>query len=162
MTRHGSLAYYLAAWVCGSFFMSLAIWLRDLAGPTVGFISFRSAFGFFIFYFYGLLLGVVSALLGGLLLRRIAVLAKFRDAWQWVLTGAILAPVLMLILGSFARSAAIQQTPLPGWLNLISFGPSVVLEAGLWLAAPAGAATAWVLYRVHRAFAMPAETTEAN
>jgi len=162
MTRQGSLAYYLAAWVCGSFFMSLAIWLKDLAGPAVGFISFRSAFGLFIFYFYGLLLGVAAALVGGLLLRRMAVLAKFHAAWQWVLTGAIVAPVLMLILGSFAKSAAIQQTPLPGWLNLISFGPSVVLEAGLWLAAPAGAATAWVLYRVHRAFAMPAEGTGGN
>ncbi|HVB35983.1 MAG TPA: hypothetical protein VND42_01990 [Candidatus Acidoferrales bacterium] len=142
--------------------MSLAIWLKDLAGPAVGFISFRSAFGLFIFYFYGLLLGIAAALVGGLLLRRMAVLAKFHAAWQWVLTGAIVAPVLMLILGSFAKSAAIQQTPLPGWLNLISFGPSVVLEAGLWLAAPAGAATAWVLYRVHRAFAMPAEGTGGN
>ncbi|MHB8411109.1 MAG: hypothetical protein ACYDDI_04090 [Candidatus Acidiferrales bacterium] len=162
MTRHGSLAYYLAAWVCGCFFMSLAIWLKDLAGPTVGFISFRSAFGFLIFYFYGLLLGAVAALLGGLLLRRAARLAKFRNAWQWIVAGAVATPVLTLILGSFARSAATQQTPLPGWLNLISVGPSIVLEAGLWLAAPAGAATAWVLYRVHRAFAMPAEGMDAN
>lgn len=162
MTRHGSLAYYLAAWVCGCFFMSLTIWLKDLAGPTIGFVSFRSVFGLLIFCFYGLILGVFAALLGGFLLRRAATLAKFRSAWQWAVGGAVVAPVLTLILGSFARSAATQQTPLPGWLNLISFGPSIVLEAGLWLAAPAGAATAWALYRVHRAFTMPAELPGSN
>jgi len=156
MTRHGSLAYYLAAWVCGCFFISLAVWLKDLANPGIGFISFRSAFGFLIFDFYGMILGVVAALLGGFLLRRAAALAKFRHVWQWIFTGAIVEPVLIFILGSFAKSAALEQRSLPGWLNLISFGPAVVWKVGLWLAAPAGAATAWVLYRVHRAFAQPA------
>lgn len=160
MTRHGSVAYYLAAWVCGCIFMSSAVWLRDVMGPAIGFVSFDRAFGLLIFCFYGLILGVVAALLGGFVLRRLAFLLKWRNAWEWVVGGAILAPILFLILGSFAKTAAAGERPLPTWLKFISYGPALVLDAGLWLAVPAGAATAWVLYRVHRAFAMPAENPD--
>ncbi len=152
MTRRGSLAYYLAAWICGCSFVSLAIWLRDLEGPTIGFVNIRNAFGLLFFCFYGLILGAVSAFLGGFLLRWVAVRGGWKQAWQWVVAGSILAPLLIAPLGWIERSAAWHQKKLPRLVFLAAYGPSVVLDTGLWLAIPAGALTAWVLYRIHRAF----------
>ena len=54
MTRRGSLIYYLTAWICGCFFMSLAIWIRDFWGSTVTSPRSHEAFGILFFYFYGL------------------------------------------------------------------------------------------------------------
>ncbi len=39
MTRSGSLAYYLAAWICGCFFMSVLIWLKDLVGAPLATVA---------------------------------------------------------------------------------------------------------------------------
>ena len=61
MTRHGTLAYYLAAWVCGCFFMSTAIFLRfyarsasrrsaSLHGAVDNFWLFSSWAGFLDWY----------------------------------------------------------------------------------------------------------------
>ncbi len=152
MTRRGSLAYYLAAWICGCFFVSLAIWLKDLAGPAIGFMNLRNAFGLLFFCFYGLVLGAISALLGGFLLRRLAVWAGWKRTWQWMVAGGILAPLLIAPLGWVWRDAAWHQKKLPKVLWLATYGPSVVLDAGWWLAIPAGALTALTLYRIHRAF----------
>jgi hypothetical protein len=160
MTRRGSLAYYLAAWVCGCFFFALAVWLKNLAKPATGFLSFGNPFGMMLFYFYGMILGVVAVLLFAILLRQVTASAKWRRAWQWILAGALLAPILNFILASFTRGSAISQDAMPLWLKLISLGPSLLMQAGLWLAIPAGAATAWVLYRVDRAFALASRNSE--
>jgi hypothetical protein len=152
MTRRGSLIYYLAAWICGCFFVSLSIWLRDLMGPAVGFFSLRSAFGLLFFYFYGLAFGAVASLLGAFLLRRVAVHWRWKDGWRWAVAGAVLAPLVVAALGSIWRSAAFHQYKLPKLVSFATYGPGVVLEAGVWLAIPSGAATAFVLYCIHRAF----------
>src|ERR1700746_2071240 len=60
MTRRGSLIYYLTAWICGCFFMSLAIWIRDLWGATVTSSRSREAFGVLFFYFYGLVFAATN------------------------------------------------------------------------------------------------------
>ena len=152
MTRRGSVAYYLAAWICGCFFVSLAIWLKDLAGPAIGFVNIRNVFGLLFFCFYGLILGAVSSLLGGFLLRRLAARAGWKHAWEWVIAGGILAPLVIAALGWASRIAALHQKTLPRLVSLATYGPSVVLNAGLWLAVPAGSLTALVLYRIHHAF----------
>jgi hypothetical protein len=62
MTRSGSLAYYLTAWICGCFFMSLAVWTRDLFGANAdNAFSTHSVFGLIFFYFYGLVFGAIAA-----------------------------------------------------------------------------------------------------
>ena len=76
MTRRGSLIYYLTAWICGCFFMSLAIWIRDLWGSTVASPRSHEAFGILFFYFYGLVFGALAILIGAFLLRRIMTLLK--------------------------------------------------------------------------------------
>ncbi len=153
MTRRGSLIYYLAAWICGCTFMSVCIWLKDLLGaPVMQAYSMRGAVGLLLFNFYALIFGAPSAFLGAFLLRRLARAARWELAWQWALAGAILAPALIELLGIWGRHLLAGAEIHRRWLLLITYGPTIVLDAGIWLAIPAGAATAFVLYRIHRAF----------
>lgn len=157
MTRSGSLAYYLAAWICGCFFMSVLVWLKDLIGAPLEFATPRGVLGLLFFSFYGLILGAFASLVGAFLLRRIATAARWTQAWQWTLAGAVLAPVCIGLLGVWWRRMMLRPMP-PRSLALLGLGPMEVLDAGLWLAIPAGAATAIVLFRIHRAFAPPPES----
>jgi hypothetical protein len=154
MTRRGSLAYYLAAWIIGCVFMSLAIWLRDAPGAAVGPLSFRTGFGVLLLCFYGLVFGACAALLGAFLLRRVALWLKWDEPVAWVAAGAGLATLLIALLGSWGRRLTDAPRLAPKWIQFATFGPKIVLDAGWWLAIPVGAATAFVLYRIDRAFAM--------
>jgi hypothetical protein len=155
MTRRGSLAYYLTAWICGCFFMSLAIWAKDSLGATLDAFSIRTAFGLLFFYFYGLVLGALAAFLGAFLLRRVMTALKCKTPSHWALAGAILAPGLIAVLGIWGRHNEAAQRPGMRALGLLTFGPKTVIEVGWWLAIPAGAATAYLLGRVQRAFGPP-------
>lgn len=159
MTRRGSLIYYLTAWICGCFFMSLFVWVRDLSGPVVMHSGAREAFGLLFFCFYGLVLGALPALLGAFLLRRIMALLKCKTPGHWAIGGALLAPLLMGILAAWGRHAAETQSAGFRILGLLTLGPKTVFEAGWWLAIPSGALTAYLLCRVQRAFA-PSEATQ--
>ena len=101
MTRRGSLIYYLTAWICGCFFMSLAIWIRDFWGSTVTSPRSREAFGILFFYFYGLVFGGLAVLIAAFLLRRIMTLLKCKTPLHWAAAAAILAPVLVAALGNW-------------------------------------------------------------
>jgi hypothetical protein len=50
MTRRGSLAYYLAAWICGCFFMSVAICLKDPLALVGANIALAARFIYFYFF----------------------------------------------------------------------------------------------------------------
>ena len=152
MTRRGSLIYYLTAWILGCFFMSLAVWSKDLWGAARLSSGLREAFGVLFFYFYGLVFGALSALIGGFLLRRVAALLKCRTPAHWAIFGAILAPILIGALGTWGHRMGLAKHPGFRLLSLLTFGPKTVLEAGWWLAIPAGAATGYFLGRVQRAF----------
>ncbi len=82
MTRHGTLAYYLAAWVCGCFFMSSAIFLRFALDPHRDIpLSLRGAIAnFWLFTFVGLIFGVGISLAGSFLMRRL--MNAFRIAFH--------------------------------------------------------------------------------
>jgi hypothetical protein len=154
MTRRGSLAYYLTAWICGCFFMSLAVWTRDLFGASSNdAFSSPSVFGLILFYSYGLVVGAITALLGALLLRRVMAALKCLTASHWAAVGAILAPVLIAILGILGKRIGTEGQGDLRVLRLVTYGPMTVFEAGWWLPIPAGAATAYLLCRVQRAFA---------
>jgi hypothetical protein len=121
----------------------------------------REAFGVLFFYFYGLVFGVLSALIGGFLLRRVAALLKCRTPAHWAIFGATLAPILIGALGTWGRRVESAGYPSIRLISLLTFGPKTVLEAGWWLAIPAGAATGYFLGRVQRAFD-PAEHAAAG
>jgi hypothetical protein len=74
-------------------------------------------------------------------------------AAHWAAAGAILAPALIAILGILGKLMGNQGQGGLRVLRLITYGPLTVFEAGWWLPIPAGAATAYLLCRVQRAFA---------
>jgi hypothetical protein len=156
MTRNGSLAYYLAAWICGGFFMALGFWvdvhwLRG-AWPQGEFLDV----GFLALCFFGLILGAIPSLLLGWVLRRLMKVFSIKRFWMWISAGAGLALLLIWLLGSLGHLARdprlLPFSALPIW-SFLFVGPLSVLEAGIWAALPAGAATAGVLFAVDRAFA---------
>jgi hypothetical protein len=161
MTHRGSLIYYFTAWIFGCFFMSLAVWTKDLWGAARLSSGLREAFGVLFFYFYGLVFGALSALIGGFLLRRVAALLKCKSPSHWAIFGAILAPILIGALGTWGPRIDLAGHPGFRLLSLLTFGPKTVLEAGWWLAIPAGAATGYLLGRVQCAFD-PAQHAEAS
>jgi hypothetical protein len=156
MTRHGSLAYYLAAWICGCFFMALGFWLDvhwlRSASSQGEFLDV----GFLVLCFFGLILGAVPSLLFAWLLRRLMRVFSVEQLWLWIAAGAALALLLIWLLGSLGHLARdprlLPYSAVPIW-PFVLVGPVSVLEAGIWAALPVGAATAGVLFAVHRAFA---------
>ncbi len=148
MTRRGSLAYYLAAWACGCLFMSLGVWFRGGRAP-----GFEGASGFLFFYFLSLIFGAFAALLFAFVLRRMAVVLRCGRLWQWLLLGAALGGGLIRALGWLRPWLdRIEQPVARAILSLVSVVATLPPDS-FWLAMPAGAATALVLYHIHRAFA---------
>jgi hypothetical protein len=152
MTRRGSLAYYLASWACGCFFMMICF----IGVPRPAQFPPQIILGLFYFYFLALFFGAFTSLLFGFLLRRLAGAFQFARAWQWILAGAILAPILVSALGSIMLiPGRATEFLLPIQLYFL-YAPQLILSGGihsLWRVIPAGAATAWVLFRIHHAFA---------
>jgi len=155
MTRHGTLAYYLAAWVCGCFFMSSAIFLRFMLDPHLGVpLSLRGAISnFWLFTFVGLIFGIGISLAGSFLMRRLMNAFRVRSTGAWVISGAILAPIVVLAFG-YAGRALQSSTSKIASAYQYAFGDagSVILDSGWWLTIPVGALAALVLFRVDRAF----------
>lgn len=158
MTRRGSLAYYLASWVCGCFFMAVTIWLGNELRPTVP----RTMGLLLVTYFFSLMFGAVTSLLFGFFLRRAANGLHWNCVWHWLTGGAIIAPLLIAMLGAIASSNA-QGSGWCVWLFLPLTGPYMINGGHGWkllfLTAPVGAATAWVLFRIDRAFGRPSSET---
>ncbi|MGH9866365.1 MAG: hypothetical protein ACRD4H_13210 [Candidatus Acidiferrales bacterium] len=119
----------------------------------------------FYIYFISLIFGALTSLLFGFILRHAASLMNWTRMWHWLAGGAIVAPVLTGLLGAISASQALQGSGWRVWIFIPLMGPYFINGDRGWtvlLTIPAGAATAWVLYRVHRAFAMlverPSET----
>ncbi len=152
MTRRGSLAYYLAGWVCGCFFMSLGVWLPGQWEHTHWMPGLRGTSGFLASYFLSLVCGAFASLLFAFLLRRIARALGWMHLWQWTLLGAALGGLLVWGLSVAARALE----PLAGravlLLILVIGVPRWFAPQALWTAVPAGAATAVVLGLIQRAF----------
>jgi hypothetical protein len=80
-------------------------------------------------------------------------LLKCKTPLHWAVAAAILAPLLVAALGEWGMRMAAGQRVDPGLLSFLLYGPTMVFQAGWWLAIPAGAATGYLLCRVQRAFA---------
>jgi hypothetical protein len=115
--------------------------------------------GFLTLIVYGYLFGAPTALLFGLLLRRLMLALKCKTPMHWAVAGAILAPLLVVALGIGSRRAALVLPADYASLLFPLVGSEAVLRAGWWLAIPAGAATAYYLGRIQRAFAPVPEPT---
>jgi hypothetical protein len=146
MTRRGSLAYYLAAIAVGCFAQTVCLWLYYVFTdhPHPGLLNL---------YFLSLLTGSFAALMFAFFLRLVLRFTNLQSGWQGSLAGAVLSLLLVWGAGSFATTFELaQQGPL--WMAMLG-GPTAVALTSPWLAIPAGAGTAFVLWRIHRAFAPP-------
>ena len=152
MTRRGSLAYYLAGWACGCLFMSLGVWLTRRWEPTHWTPGFRGASGFLGFYSLALVFGAFTSLLFAFLLRRIARALGWTRLWQWMLLGAALGGLLVWAI-SWAGRTLEPVAGRPELLVILFLGvPQWFPPRVLWMAVPAGAATAIVLVHIQRRF----------
>jgi hypothetical protein len=158
MTRRGSLIYYLAAWALGCFFMVLAVWCQKMILTPSQDLLREATEGFLTLIVYGYLFGAPTALLYGLLLRRIMLALKCKTPMHWAVVGAILAPLVVVALGIGSRRAAVVLPENDAALLFQFVVSDAVLRAGWWLTIPAGAATGYYLGRIERAFAPAAET----
>lgn len=157
MTRRGTLAYYLAAWVIGCFVVAFLQWLGEaLAG------NFGTASILLTTYFFSLIFGAVAILLFAFLLRRSMRLLKTHAVWAWFSWGAIVA---FLEIGALLHAQNALLSFRSGEFGEIFF--AAVLNAAdslagrnLWQAPVGGAITAVVLCLVDRAFAYSSEAAE--
>ena len=149
MTRRGSIAYYLAAAVCGSFFLAASYYGYFLwAGSS----SQHWGRDFFFLYFFGLLFGVVPLILSAWALRRVAAWLGWRQGGQWLLAGTGIFVTVIWGLGRLG--IALTDAVFPGVMTLMPLlgGPMFAALYPPWIPLPAAIATAWVLHSVHRAF----------
>jgi hypothetical protein len=156
MTRRGTLAYYVAAWVVGCFIGS---WLDFLTDRSLFWFGGQTVSNFLAGYFFSLVFCAFDVLLFAFLLRRTMWTIKTHAPWVWFLSGAALALLLVIALTH-------THNTLPpffhGVFGSIVFGAADVLSTRdyLWQAPIDGAITAVVLCLVDRAFARPSEAGE--
>jgi hypothetical protein len=150
MTRQGTLAYYLAAWVIGCFIVSLMAGVIDVLGGHAVWASMLLEL-----YFFALVFGAVDILLFAFLLRRLMRWWATHAVWIWLLAGAGMGFALVVLLGE-ANTAWPRWNSLDGalgfFLTAIFGAPDVLRHAGLWQAPIEGAAIAAILCLVDRAF----------
>jgi hypothetical protein len=152
MTRRGSIAYYLAAAVCGSFFLAVCYFVYfQFAGSD----SQHWGRDFLFLYFFAILFASLPVALGAWLLRRLVAKLDWKQAWQWLLAGT--SVFLAVVWGLGRIGVALVDADAPGAVALMPLlgGPMFAALYPPWIPLPAAAATAATLFLVHRAFDEP-------
>ncbi|MGB6429270.1 MAG: hypothetical protein WBF06_01695 [Candidatus Acidiferrales bacterium] len=162
MTRSGSLAYYLASWICGCFFLALAVWAHAATGGHSPLHGSSGASNLLTVYFFSLIFGFLDSIIGGFLLRRVAIVAHFARAWQWAAAGAVLAPLEIYAFARWGDAMLWQPGNMPSVWSFFVLAPMIVEREAAWLAAPAGALAALVLFSIHKAFGPKPEDASAS
>jgi hypothetical protein len=149
MTRHGTLAYYLAAWIVGCPIVALVFWLMQSVQT-----GSASSSALLEICFFALMCGVADSLLFAFLLRRAMHLLQSRNIAVWGLAGAVLSFALVFLLTwTFGKlGGALQQGPSYFLTSFIFAGPDVIWHAGSWQAPLDGAGIGAVLSLIDRAF----------
>lgn len=156
LNGRGIAAYYLAAWVCGSLLFAALVVLD--AAQTATYEEIVSAKYFFSVYFLALMFAAPLLLVYALALQVLARILRWQRSAPWMVSGAVLTFVLMITILLLARWPG---EPLP-WLSflkdLFELGGrnGVRLSKGTelppLLAILAGAALAYLLFRIDSAF----------
>jgi len=152
MTRRGSLAYYFAAITLGSFFLAVTYYVHFLLNGAP-----RENIGrdFLVTFFFTVMLTLLPMLLCAFLLRRVAVAFRWSAPWPWMLAGAALFLALVQALGWLGNALQTDRLVVEWWRMALTFllvGPMLAIKQPWWLPLPAGALTAWLLFRIHSAF----------
>jgi hypothetical protein len=155
MTRRGTLAYYLAAWVIGSFIVALPF---SLATGTM------APSALLVTYFFALIAGAIGLLLFACFLRLATHVMNTHNLWIWIPLGAAIFSALVFVGALIAeKQPPAWQSGVPGTISTMIFrGAEAIRQSGVWQAPVDGAATAAVLCLVDRAFAKVHESPEVK
>jgi hypothetical protein len=155
MTRRGSLAYYLASWICGGLFLTIAMFLQERIWPQgMGMEPSGAGAEILSTYFLVLIFCAFLSLVFAFLLRLLMDALHAGKLWQWVLAGAVLA--VPMTWGVRWASRAADSVGLQGGGRQIAvflfLGVRGIAEHHALLVPPVAAITAAVLFLIHRAF----------
>jgi hypothetical protein len=160
MTRRGSLVYYLASWIIGCFFLTVAMYVQERAAPEgIGIGPSGAGAAILTTYFLVLVFCAFLSVVFAFLLRLSMGWLKAQSVWQWVLAGAILS--IPMTWGVRWASRAADTAGLEGAARQIAvflfLGVRGIAEHHPLLGVPVAGLTAAVLFLIHRAFAQKSE-----
>lgn len=153
MHRAG-LVYYPAAVIAAGLFVAAAYYAHSVAQWGA---DERWARTFLVTLVVTTLGGLLPYLLAAFVLRRAARAGSWRRGWQWMAAGVAVG---MAVLWTVVRCGYLVEQAYfpPEWQQAKSIlmfpflGPIMLSAKPLWLPVPAFAATAYVLFRIQRAF----------
>src|ERR1700722_20150924 len=154
MTRRGSLVYYLASWICGGLFLTVAMYLQERASPEgMGIGPAGAGAAIVMTYFLVLIFCAFLSFVFAFLLRLCMDGLHAQSLWQWVVAGIILS--LPLSWGVRWAARATDRAGLEGAALqvavLLFLGVRRIAEHHPLLGLPAAALNAAVLFLIHRA-----------
>jgi hypothetical protein len=160
MTRRGSLVYYLASWICGGLFLTVAMYLQERASPEgMGMGPAGAGAVILTTYFLVLIFCAFLSVVFAFFLRLFMGWLRAEKLWEWALAGVILA--MPMTWGVRWASRAADAAGLQGAARQIAvflfLGVRGIAEHHALLGLPVAALTAGVLFLIHRAFAQKAE-----
>jgi hypothetical protein len=161
MTRRGSLVYYLASWICGGLFLTVAMYLQERASPEgMGIGPSGAGAAIITTYFLVLVFCAFLSVVFAFLLRLSMRWLRAESLWQWALAGIILSVPLTWAVrwASRATDAAGLQGAGRQLAVLLFLGVRGIAENHPLLGLPVAALNAGVLFLVHRAFSQKTET----
>ncbi len=161
MTRRGSLVYYLASWICGGLFLTIAMYLQEKVSPQgMGIGPSGAGAAIITTYFLVLIFGAFISLVFAFFLRQLMALLRAQSLWQWALGGIFLS--VPMAFGIRWASRATDRAGLEGAGQQIAvflfLGVRGIAENHALLGLPVAGLTAAVLFLIHRAFAQKAES----
>jgi hypothetical protein len=160
MTRRGSLVYYLASWICGGLFLTVAMYLQEQASPEgMGIGPTGAGAAIITTYFLVLIFCAFLSVVFAFLLRLSMRWLRAESLWHWVLAGTILS--MPMTWGVRWASRATDSAGVQGAARQIAvflfLGVRGIAEHHPLLGLPAAALNAAVLFLVHRAFSQKIE-----
>jgi hypothetical protein len=160
MTRRGSLVYYLASWICGGLFLTVAMYLQERASPEgMGIGPSGAGAAIITTYFLVLVFCAFLSVVFAFLLRLSMRWLHADRLWEWVLAGIVLA--VPMTWGVRWASSVTDASGLQGAGRqiavLLFLGVRGIAERHALLGLPVAALTAAVLFLVHRAFSQNVE-----
>jgi len=161
MTRRGSLVYYLASWICGGLFLTVAMYLQERVSPEgIGIGPSGAGAAIITTYFLVLVFCAFLSVVFAFLLRLSMDWLHAERLWQWVLAGGILSfPMSWGVLwASRATDAAGLQGAGRQIAVFLFLGARGIAERPALLGVPVAGLTAAVLFLIHRAFSQNAES----
>jgi hypothetical protein len=161
MTRRGSLVYYLASWICGGLFLTVAMYLQERASPEgMGIGPTGAGAAIITTYFLVLVFGAFLSVVFAFVLRHCMDWLRAESLWQWGLAGVVLSVPMTwgVRWASRATDAAGLQGAARQIAVLLFLGVRGIAENHPLLGLPVAALNAAVLFLIHRAFTQKAES----